>query len=114
MNPHVSSVKVQTRNPVAQSLALAVLGVALVVAVVMGAIVIAVLAGVFLFGYLLSLAYAWWRLFRIRRRAAFVDAPFASQEAAPEPSGKPGYIEGEYEVVEATADAARRGSGGPT
>jgi len=113
MNPHVSSGQVQTRHPIAQSLALAVLGVALVVAMVMGAIVIAVLAGVFLVGYVLSLAYAWWRLFRIRRRAAFVDAAFASQAAAPELSAKSEFIEGEYEVVEATADTARRGSGGP-
>jgi hypothetical protein len=113
MNPHVSSGPVQTRNPIAQSLALAVLGVALVVAVIMGAVVIALLAGVFLVGYLLSLAYAWWRLFRIRRRTASVDPSFASQEAAPDPSAKPEYIEGEFEVVEAAADAARRGSGGP-
>jgi hypothetical protein len=111
MNPGVSSDKVQARNPIARSLALAVLGVALVVAMIMGALVFAALAGIFLVGYLMSLLYAWWRLFRIRRRAALVDSSFAD-EAAPPPA-KTDYLEGEYEVVEATADAARRGSGGP-
>jgi hypothetical protein len=89
------------RNPIAQSLALAVLGVALVGALVLGAVVFAVLFGVFVAGYLVSLAHAWWRLRRIRRRAAYVDGP--------EPVG---FIEGDFEVVEVTADAARRGSGG--
>jgi uncharacterized protein (DUF2062 family) len=106
MNPDVSSVKVQTRNPVLQSLALAVLGVALVAAMIMGALVFAVLLGVFIVGYLVSLVYAWWRLFRIRRRAASVD-----REAPPPAAAE--YIEGEFEAVEATADTAQRGSGGP-
>ena len=64
----------RTRNPVAQFLALAVLGVALIGAAIMGAVVFAVLLGVFAVGYLVSLAHAWWRLFRLRRRAAFADA----------------------------------------
>ena len=89
------------RNPIAQSLALAVLGVALATALVLGAVVFAVLFGVFIVGYLVSLADAWWRLRRIRRRAVYVDRPEAVS-----------FIEGELEVVEVTADAARRGSGG--
>ena len=105
MNPGVTPAQAPTRNPVARSLALAVLGVALVVAAIMGAVVFAVLLGLFAVGYLVSLAHAWWRLFRLRRRAAFVD------ETAPTPA-KADYIEGEYAVVEATADVARRGSGG--
>ena len=89
------------RNPIAQSLALAVLGVALVSALVLGAVVFVALFGVFMVGYLVSLAHAWWRLRRLRRRAAYVECvPLA------------GYIEGELAVVEVTADAARRGSGG--
>jgi len=89
------------RNPIAQSLALAVLGVALVGALVLGAVVFAVLFGVFIVGYLVSLAHAWWRLRQIRRRAAYVDRP--------QPAG---FVEGELEVVEVTAEVARRGSGG--
>jgi hypothetical protein len=95
----------RTRNPVARSLALAVLGLALIGAAVMGAVVFAVLLGVFVIGYLLSFAHAWWRLFQLRRRAAFVDQP-------PSRPAEAGYLEGEYEVVEATADVAQRGSGG--
>jgi hypothetical protein len=83
-------------------LALAVLGVALVGALVLGAVVFAVLFGLFIGGYLVSLAHAWWRLRRIRRRAAYIDPP-----ASPD-----GYIEADFEVVEVTAEAARRGSGG--
>jgi tetrahydromethanopterin S-methyltransferase subunit E len=116
MNPRVSSGRVQTRNPIAQSLALAVLGLALVAAVIMGAVVFAVLLGIFAVGYLMSLAYAWWRLFRLRRRATFTDPVFVDpvfvDQGQPIPA-KTDYIEGDYEVVEATAEAARRGSGGP-
>jgi hypothetical protein len=89
------------RNPIAQSLALAVLGVALLGALVLGAVVFAVLFGLFVVGYLVALAHAWLRLRRIRRRAAYVDYA--------EPVG---FIEGELAVVEVTAEAARRGSGG--
>jgi hypothetical protein len=82
-----------------------VLGVALVVAAIMGAVVFAVLLGLFVVGYLVSLAHAWWRLFRARRRAA--DAAEAQSPAA-----TPELIEGEYAVVEAAVDAAPRGPGG--
>jgi hypothetical protein len=89
------------RNPIAQSLALAVLGVALVGALVLGAVVFAALFGVFIAGYLVTLAHAWWRLRRIRRRAAYVDSP--------QPQAT---IEGDLEVVEVAAEAASPGSGG--
>ena len=105
MTPVATLAQAPTRNPIARSLALAVLGVAFVAAAIMGAVVFAVLLGLFLVGYLVSLVHAWWRLYRLRRRAAFVD------ESRPVP-GKADYIEGEYEVVEATANVARRGSGG--
>ena len=108
MNSRAPSAEAPARHPVLQSLALAVLGVALAAALVMGAAVFAVLLAVFIVGYLLKLAHAWWRLFRLQRRAAFVDPP----QAQPAPANGE-YIEGEYEVVGATADAARRGSGGP-
>jgi predicted lipid-binding transport protein (Tim44 family) len=94
------------RNPVARSLALAVLGVALVGAAIMGGLVFLILLGLYAIGYVITLAHAWWRLFRLRRRAAI------AEQQAPSPA-KPDYVEGEYEVVEVTADVAQRGSGGP-
>jgi hypothetical protein len=104
MNPASTSAQ-PARNPVARSLALAVLAVALVGAAIMGAVVFAVLLGLFAVGYLISFVHAWWRLYRLRRRAAFVDQHPASP-------AQPDYVEAEYEVVEITADVAQRGSGG--
>src|SRR5262245_52035088 len=105
MTPRLSAAEAPARNPIARSLALAVLGVALVGAAIMGAVVFAVLLGLFVVGYLASLAHAWWRLFRARRRAADAEPP---QPLA----AKSELIEGEYEVVEAAVDAAPRGPGG--
>jgi hypothetical protein len=106
MNPRLSSSQApQTRNPVARSLALAVLGVALIGAAVIGAVAFAVLLGVLAIGYVLSFAHAWWRVFQLRRRAAFVDQPAPGRAEA-------GYSEGDYEVAEAAADVAQRGSSG--
>ena len=72
MNPRVSTAEAPARNPIARSLALAVLAVALVGAAIMGAVVFAVLLGLFAVGYLVSLAHAWWRLFRVRRSLQFL------------------------------------------
>jgi hypothetical protein len=97
------------RNPVARSLALAVLSLALAAAVVMGAVVFAVLLAIFLVGYLVTLVHAWWRLARLRRRAAFVDA----REPAPAERGV--VVDAQFEVieaVEAAAEAAPRGTNG--
>ena len=105
MNPRVSTAEAPARNPIARSLALAVLGVALVAAAIMGAVVFAVLLGLFVVGYVVSLAHAWWRVFRAQRRVA-------NTEQAQPPAAKGDYIEGEYEVVEAAVDAAPRGPGG--
>jgi hypothetical protein len=104
MTPRVSTAEAPARNPIARSLALAVLGVALVGAAIMGAVVFAGLVGLFAVGYVVSLAHAWWRLFRARRR-------LANAEQQP-PAAKTDDIEGEYEVVEAAVDAAPRGPGG--
>jgi len=99
------SAEIPARNPIARSLALAVLAVALAAAAIMGAVVFGVLLGIFVVGYLVSLAHAWWRLFRARRRAVAV--------ARPEPPpAQADYVEGAYEVVEAAVDAAPRGPGG--
>ncbi len=99
MYPAATPAQAPTRNPIARSLALAVLGVALAGAAVMRIVAFAVLLGLFLVRYLISLVHAWWWLARIRRRAAFVD------QSPPVPP-KANHIEGELEVVEATADVA--------
>ena len=104
MHPHVPTAEVPARNPVARSLALAVLAVALVGAAIMGAVVFGVLLGLFVVGYLVSLANAWWRMFRARRRAPAAVWP-------EQPAAKVDYIEGDYEVVETAVDAAPRGPG---
>ena len=105
MHSPARSVEVPARNPIARSLALAVLGVALVVAAIMGAVVFAVLLAVFVIGYLFSLANAWLRKYRIRRRIAGLERPQPS-------TAQVEVVEGEYEIVEVAADAAPRGPGG--
>lgn len=89
------------RHPIAQFLALAVLSVALVGAFIVGAAVFAVLFALFVIGYLVTAAQAYWRLDRVRERAAYVHH-----------AGRIDYIEGEVEVVQVIADAAPRGPGG--
>jgi hypothetical protein len=89
------------RHPIAQFLALAVLGVAVGLALIFGVVVFATLFGIFVVGYLISFAHFYWRLGRLRSRAAYVDDSEADR-----------FIEGELDLLEATADAAQRGSGG--
>ena len=105
MYSRVPTAEAPARSPVARSLALAVLGVALVGAAIVGGVVFAVLLGFFFVGYLASLAHAWWRVFRARRRTAGAEWPQP-------PAARGDYIEGELEVVEAAVDAAPRGPGG--
>jgi predicted lipid-binding transport protein (Tim44 family) len=106
MNPRLSQPQASpTRNPVARSLALAVLGVALLGAAIMGAIGFALLLCVSAIGYVASLAHSSWRRFRPRRRAALAVEP----AAAP---AKAGSIEGELEAVAAAANVASRGASG--
>jgi len=92
-------------NPLVQVLSLVVFGVVLVGAVIMGAVVLAALVGLAIIAYLVLKVRAWW----LRRHPR-----------GPGSNGGPGgpakgvrYIEGEYEVVDADADAARRRSGDP-
>ena len=105
MHPHVPTAEALARNPIARSLALGVLGVALIGAAIMGAVVFGALLGLFVVGYLVSLANAWWQMFRARRRVA------RAGQTQP-PAAKVDYIEGEYEVVQTVVDAAPRGPGG--
>jgi hypothetical protein len=105
MTPGSPPAQAAARNPVARSLALAVLGVALVGAAILGGVVFLALLGLYAVCYVITFLHASWRLFRLRRRAAFVDRPSPSPE-------KPEYVEAQYEVAEVTADAAQRGPGG--
>jgi hypothetical protein len=82
------------------------LGLALAVAVVMGAVVFAALLAVLAVGYAISFVRAWWRLARLRRRAAFGGEP------RPDVAGI-ALIEAEYEVVEVAGERAPRSSSGP-
>ena len=92
-------------RPLAQFLATIVMGAVLVTAVLMGAFVLLVLLGVFVIGYLAFKIRTWWR-----SRTSPPQGPFGS---GPEPGPAKGvrYIDGEYEVIETDADAARRHSG---
>jgi hypothetical protein len=90
-------------HPLAQILAAIAMGAVLVVAVLMGAFVVLALLGFFAIGYLVFVIRAWWRS---RTRGG----------GPPGGGSRPGsgkevrYIEGEYEVIETDADAARRHS----
>jgi hypothetical protein len=90
-------------HPVGQFLAMIVMGVVLVGAVFMGAIVFLFLLGLFVIGYSAFWLRAWWRWRTARNRGP------SDSGSAPGPAKGIGYIEGEYEVVD--ADAAHRGSG---
>lgn len=92
-------------RPLAQFLAMIVMGVVLVAAVVMGAFVLMGLLGLFVIGYVAFKVRAWWRSRMSRGRAPF--------NRGPDPGQAKGirYIDGEYEVIEADADATRRHSG---
>ena len=101
MQPALPPQGPSARNPVARSLALAVLSVAMVVAVVMGAVVFAVLLGIFVIGYAVMLVNRWRRNARIRRRMATMDASEPVDTA----------LEASYEVVEVAVEPASRGPG---
>ena len=102
MNDRVPPFRAHTRNPIVQSLALAVLGIALLGAIVIGAFVVAALLGLMAVGYLAALAHAWWRWTRLRRRAAYLTE---------EPAASARVFDGNYAVVEAAVDSTRPGPG---
>ena len=64
-----------------------------------------VLLGLFVIGYIAFWVRAWWRWRKLRRRGPSGGGP------GPGPAKGIRYIDGEYEVVETDADAARRDSG---
>ena len=93
-----------SRNPLAQALSLLVLAVVLVGAVIMGAFVLLAFLGLAVIAFLGFKLRAWWL-----RRQGRGGGP--GDGAGP---GRPAkvvrYIEGEYEVVDADAEAERRRS----
>jgi uncharacterized iron-regulated membrane protein len=92
-------------NPLAQVLSALVFAVVLVGALIMGAFLLVALIGLAVIGFLGLQLYAWWRRRKSRGRGP-------NGGAGP---GRPAkgirYIEGEYEVIDADADAERRRSG---
>ena len=95
-------------NPLAQALSVLVLLVVLVGAVIMGAFVLMALLGLGVLGFLGYKLRGWWLRWRAAGRGRGPDG------RGPGP-GRPAkgirYIEGEYEVIDAEADAERRRSG---
>jgi hypothetical protein len=92
-------------HPVAQFLSMIILGVLLVGAVIMGAFALVALLALFAVGYAVFWVRARWRRFKLGGGKPFNRVP----EAGSDKSAR--YIEGEFEVVEAEADAGRRNSG---
>jgi hypothetical protein len=92
-------------SPIGQFLAMLVMGIVLVGAVFMGAVVFLALLGIFAVGYSIFWVRAWWG-----RRMARGRGP-SGPGSTPGPAKGARYIEAEYEIIEADADAARRESG---
>ena len=94
-------------HPVAQFLSMIILGVVLVGAVIMGALAVVALLALFAVGYAVFWVRTRWRRFKLGGGKPFSRVP----EAGSHRSARARYIEGEFEVVEAEADAGRRNSG---
>ena len=90
-------------NPLAQILAVLVFAVVLVGAVFMGVIVLAALVGLGVIAFLAFKLRSWW----LRRGPR----GGGSNGGGPGPAKGIRYIEGEYEVIDADADAERRRDG---
>jgi hypothetical protein len=94
-------------HPLAQALSLVVLGVVLVGAVIMGVFVLMALLGLGVLGFLGYKLRGWW----LNRGAG--SSPDGRGPGPGRPAKGIRYIEGEYEVLDADADAERRRSGDP-
>jgi len=92
-----------SRNPLAQALSLLVLAVVLVGAVIMGAFVLLAFLGLAVIAFLGFKVRAWW----LRRQGR---GPGDGGAGPGRPAKGIRYIEGEYEVVDADAEAERRRS----
>ena len=104
MNGRQSAFRV-SGHPVAQFLSMVILGVVFVAALIMGAFAFLALLALFAVGYAVFWVRAWWRWRKVRGGGPFDGGPDSG------PAKSAGYIEGEFEVVEADADATRRNSG---
>lgn len=94
------------RNPLAQAVSVLVVGAVLVGAVIMGAFVLMTLLGLAVISFLCLKLYAWWL-----RRSSGGRGPKGGGGGPGRPAKAIRYIEGEYEVVDADADAERRRTG---
>ena len=90
-------------NPLLQALSLLVFGVLLVGAVIMGAVVFAALLGLAVIAALVFSIRVWWLRRKLRGRSPFDDGP-----QPPGPAKGARLIEGEYEVIDAGAQAGER------
>jgi hypothetical protein len=91
-------------NPLAQILSFVVLGVIIAGAVIMGAFVLLAFLGLAAVGFAVLAIRGWWLSRKLRGRGSNDRVPGG-------PAKDVRYIEGEYEVLDADADAARRRSG---
>jgi hypothetical protein len=94
-----------SRNPLAQALSLLVLAVVLVGAVIMGAFVLLAFLGLAVIAFLGFKVRAWWL-----RRQGGGRGPGDGGAGPGRPAKGIRYIEGEYEVIDADAEAERRRS----
>jgi hypothetical protein len=92
-------------NPLAQFLSLLAFGVVVVTAVMLGAFVLLAALGVALIAFVAFSVRVWWLRRKMRGRGPFDGPP------GPGPAKGIRYIEGEYEIVDADADAERRRTG---
>jgi membrane protein implicated in regulation of membrane protease activity len=86
-------------NPLAQVISLLVFGVVVVTAVMLGAFVLLAALGVALIGFIAFSVRVWWLRRKLRGRGP---------PPGPGPAKGIRYIEGEYGVVDADAEAERR------
>ena len=92
-------------NPLVQVLSLLVFAVVLVGAFIMGAFVLAALVGLAVIAFVVLKLRAWW----LRGRSGGRGPNGGSGPGRPAKGIR--YIEGEYEVIDASSDAERRRSG---
>jgi hypothetical protein len=88
-------------NPLVQILSLVVFGIVVVGAVIMGAFVLLAFVGFAAVAVLVFAIRSWW----LKRKLRGGGDPF---DDGPKPAKGVRFIEGEYEVVDADADAKRR------